>query len=107
MENDLEIFRCIDCKRLTSKYRKDYYMVNEYVWKKYGVEKNMLCIKCLEKRMKRKLKFEDLTLCPVNISNPYTRFIIKKYINDYENKVMKEITQANRIYLSSKILKTL
>ena len=60
-----------------------------------------------EKRMKRKLKFEDLTLCPVNISNPYTRFIIKKYINDYENKVMKEISQANRIYLNSKILKTL
>lgn len=82
-----ESFRCVDCSEYTFVNIIDYYMVHEEVWEKYGVGENMLCVRCLEKRMKRQLKFKDLTLCIVNIDNPYTRNIIKTYIREYEKKL--------------------
>lgn len=51
----------------------DYYMVNHKLWKKYGVGEDMLCIKCLEERMGRKLKKSDILVCPITrYYNPYT-----------------------------------
>jgi hypothetical protein len=69
-------------------------------------DKGFLCIPCLEKRLKRKLDFDDLTLCRNNIENTYTRKIIKKTISNYElnlRKGGKELASAS--FLTRKRIK--
>ena len=64
-----EINRCFcgDCGIFT--IDENYYMVHDSIWERYGNGKGMLCIKCLEKRMHRKLTRSDFTTCPFNL--PY------------------------------------
>lgn len=61
---------CEDCGRNTYEIG-EYYMVRNSVWDETGLKhgKGMLCIKDLEKRIGRKLNFEDFTLCRLNASN--------------------------------------
>jgi len=74
------IFLCVDCSIDTGLHGwgdKNYYMVTDDIWKKYGVGEQMLCIDCLEKRMGRKLTKDDFTLCQLNTQhNPYTKSIL-------------------------------
>lgn len=65
-----ETFSCAVCKKDTSLDIKDSYLVNNNVWKQYGVERGVLCLNCLEKRMKRKLVKGDFADYD-NRSNPY------------------------------------
>jgi len=59
-----EVNRCFcgDCGILT--LGKNYYIVHDTIWERYGNGKGMLCIKCLEKRMGRKLNNIDFVIRP-------------------------------------------
>lgn len=61
-------FKCIDCRVNTSKIG-EYYVVEDRVWEA-AIGKNdatgMLCIGCLEYRLKRQLTFSDFVSCPAN-----------------------------------------
>jgi hypothetical protein len=57
-------FLCIDCKKDTW---NEYYMLYSRVWKRANPSaKGMLCIRCVEKRLKRKLTPKDFTKFPIN-----------------------------------------
>ncbi len=59
-------FPCMGCKENTH-YIDEYYMVTKKVWTKAVPEiKGMLCIGCLEKRIKRKLTYKDFKNVPLN-----------------------------------------
>jgi hypothetical protein len=60
-------FACIDCDECTAHIR-EYYMVLDAVWKLAGMWDipGMLCIGCLEARIRRELAPEDFTECPLN-----------------------------------------
>lgn len=76
--NDAIILRfiCKDCGKNTIS-SSDYYMVNNNIWKKYGVD-GMLCLKCLERRIGRKLVFEDFTDCLLNRNNEFVKGLAKQ-----------------------------
>lgn len=61
---------CIDCGRSTYSI-KEYYMVHDWVWMSAGMspEGGMLCIRDLERRLRRKLTFRDFLWCPLNVRN--------------------------------------
>lgn len=72
-------FLCKDCGKDTSVDDKDYYMVTNEVWEKYGFgrKKGMLCMDCLEERMGRKLQKKDILICSVTTEwNYYTASIL-------------------------------
>lgn len=97
-KEDKKLFECKDCKKDTSIDAKDYYMVRANIWNKYGLggikevllsdgtigmeqtkPNGMLCIECLERRMKRKLRKSDILDCRLNtLINPYTISILNK-----------------------------
>jgi hypothetical protein len=61
-------FKCLDCKRDTKKI-KEYYMVHDRVWKQAVPKgRGMLCIKCLGRRLGRKLTKKDFQRLPINDS---------------------------------------
>jgi len=58
-------FLCLDCGKDT--FRNEYYMLRNPVWKKANPKiKGMLCIKCVEKRLGRKLTKKDFADVPLN-----------------------------------------
>lgn len=67
-------FTCFDCGKDTCNGH-DYYVVWDYLWKKFGVGDGMLCIQCFEKRIGRKLTKEDFVPCPVNVMNKFVQSI--------------------------------
>ena len=78
---------CVDCKKDTWANVKDYYMVEDKIWDKYGSGlRTMLCIQCLEKRIGHKLGIKEITFCPLNFDNPYTFKIIKKVISNVKKQ---------------------
>lgn len=62
-ENDF----CVDCS-IDTVLIGEYYMVHDHVWFESGMTKTsgMLCISCLEKRLRRKLTSEDFKDLPIN-----------------------------------------
>lgn len=58
-------WHCADCQIDTNAIA-EYYMVHDWLWDKYGVEHEMLCIACLEDRLGRELDKYDFTDCPLN-----------------------------------------
>ncbi len=87
---------CKDCEIDTSANPRDYYMVTCDVWNRYGLggsvevpggwehsgdPSGMLCMDCMERRLGRKLRRDDLMSALVNHINPYTRGVI---LNTYE-----------------------
>ncbi|PZR92286.1 MAG: hypothetical protein DI537_13960 [Stutzerimonas stutzeri] len=67
-------FACVDCTVNTSD-TNEYYMVTDEVWTGVGMEPEggMLCIGCLEKRLKRTLTPADFTGCPLNLDLSWTK----------------------------------
>ena len=82
-KKELKHWACKDCRKDTWVDLKDYYMVTDEIWNKYGIKekRGMLCVKCLEKRLGHKLGIKEITFCPLNLDNPYTYEIIKKVID--------------------------
>jgi hypothetical protein len=56
-------FRCVDCGKDTGGENGEYYMVRDDVWAASGLSPNggMLCLACLERRIKRPLTDKDFT----------------------------------------------
>jgi hypothetical protein len=65
-------FLCKDCGFDTHK-GNEYYMVQNAVWREAKGGRGLLCIQCLEKRLKRRLKPKDFTNAPINIIFPRSR----------------------------------
>ncbi|MBY3231831.1 hypothetical protein [Rhizobium laguerreae] len=64
----LAAFMCVDCSANTHEIN-EYYMVHDHVWEKEASmdkEGGMLCIGCLENRIKRQLTAADFTDYPIN-----------------------------------------
>ena len=70
-------FICIDCKKDTW---NEYYMIHTNTWKKaHPKSKGMLCIKCLENRLGRKLTSKDFNKVPLNlIKTKRTKILIDR-----------------------------
>ncbi len=72
---------CKDCGKDTYIDEKDYYMVTEKIWKKFGLNgRGMLCMNCMELRLGRKLIKTDLRKCDLNNWNYYTQKILNEGI---------------------------
>lgn len=57
-------FECMDCGKDTW---NEYYMIHSQTWKKANPKiKGKLCIKCLEKRLGRRLVKKDFTKVKIN-----------------------------------------
>lgn len=69
---------CDNCGKDCFKDPKDYYMVNDTVWLSVmPTKQGILCMDCLETKLGRKLKAEDIPNCPLNyLHNPYTNLIL-------------------------------
>ena len=59
---ELGAFDCVDCG-LNTLDKNEYYMVHDAIWDIFGAQDGMLCVGCLERRLKRKLKSSDFTDC--------------------------------------------
>ena len=72
MDEALQPFICVDCTANT--YHDDeYYMVHDHVWEEdasMAKDGGMLCIGCLESRIRRRLTADDFTNAPVNFIFP-------------------------------------
>ena len=68
---------CEDCESDSFKW----FMVQNEIWDKYGVDDRMLCLECLEKRVGRKMLFEDFTDCPLNNENEYIQSLKETILN--------------------------
>jgi len=68
--------KCLDCK--IDVYKTDgVYMLKDNIWNKvHNSSKGFLCIKCLEKRLKRKLTPIDFNNSYVNNKNYGTKSIL-------------------------------
>lgn len=70
---------CKGCGKDCSIDNKDYYMVTNEIWDKYGVGEGMLCMDCMEERIEHKLTKDDILPCPLTqIFNSYTKEILNK-----------------------------
>ena len=65
---------CLDCK-VDTLLIGEYYMVHDHVWFQTGLSKTdgMLCVGCLENRIKRLLSKKDFTNYPINTSYGFYR----------------------------------
>lgn len=71
MSSDDSQFLCVDCNEDTSSRTgiREYYMVSDSVWQQEArmpVHGGMLCIGCLETRIKRQLTPADFIDAPIN-----------------------------------------
>ena len=67
-EPDAHRFDCEDCD-VDTREIDEYYMVHDHVWKEAGMHpdiEGMLCIGCLEKRLRRLLRPIDFIDAPIN-----------------------------------------
>ena len=64
--------KCRDCEKDTMKGDENYYMVLFTLWDTYGVD-GMLCVRCLEERVGRKLTYYDFTNAPINRTNTFVQ----------------------------------
>jgi len=70
---------CKDCGKDCFVDNKDYYMVNNEIWKKHGVGTGVLCMDCMEERIGHKLTVNDILPCPLTESfNSYTKAILNR-----------------------------
>jgi len=63
---------CLDCEVHTGVIG-EYYMVNNDLWDTYVSESGMLCVRCLEDRIMRRLTPTDFSDVPINTITPYHR----------------------------------
>ena len=63
----LKRFQCMDCGISTFHDDKNYYMLNNDLWKSIVPNiDGMLCIHCVEERLGRKVKYDDFSDVPLN-----------------------------------------
>jgi hypothetical protein len=55
---------CEDCK--VRMFPRNWFMVHNHLWEKYGVGKKMVCMDCFQLRMGRELNGNDLMDCFLN-----------------------------------------
>jgi len=77
-------FLCLDCKIDTGKVN-EFYMLKDEIWFSiHNSKEGMLCIDCLEKRLKRKLVKTDFN----------DSFVNKQFPNkSYSNKLLERMKQ--------------
>ena len=70
---------CVDCS-VDVDYIQENYMVHDHVWQQAGMSPRggRLCVKCIERRLKRKLTRRDFLLCPLNIEPYFHKEIASK-----------------------------
>ena len=80
---------CMDCGFNTLINKIDYYMVHNKLWDDHVGHRaeGMLCLKCLEGRIKRKLVYSDFTTCPLNKQNPHVQYL--RHLDLYNSYVAK------------------
>jgi hypothetical protein len=91
-----ENLTCKDCGEWNA-MDEPMFMVNNDIWDEYGNEEDMICPGCLEKRMRRKLKKDDISDysdAPVNIENPYIQSLTESNIQRIVKIVLNE--EANK-----------
>lgn len=86
-------FDCLDCKRSVQEMKEYSYMVSNEVWNNANLNSNagVLCIKCLEKRLKRLLTSADFPKnLPINrdITQQSKRLISRIY--GYTDRISPE-----------------
>lgn len=59
-------FLCLDCKVDTGKIKEHYFIKTDLWLSVVGSKKGMLCIGCLQNRLKRPLVKADFTSCYIN-----------------------------------------
>jgi len=69
-EKYYRLFACIDCKKHTDN-DKDWYFLRNELWDSLGGGEGMLCIDCLEKRLKRKVTKSDFDDVAINQKNKF------------------------------------
>ena len=61
---------CVDCGMGTLSaepgVRTEFYMVKNKLWKRGGAKRGCLCVRCLERRLGRKLRAADFTRVMMN-----------------------------------------
>jgi hypothetical protein len=63
-----EKFICVDCKIDTNEI-SEYYMLHDHIWFAHTIDfngKGMLCIGCIERRLRRRLNHGDFTCAAIN-----------------------------------------
>jgi hypothetical protein len=65
MKHNTPMFNCYDCQVDTLEIQ-EYYTVKGGVWAAAGGGHGLLCIGCLENRLKRRLTKTDFSSTPVN-----------------------------------------
>jgi hypothetical protein len=61
-------YNCADCG-VHTRHAREYYMVENALWKAHGAGRRLLCIGCLEARMGRQLTRDDFKLCLLNLDD--------------------------------------
>lgn len=85
---------CVDCGINTIVIRESY-MVHDSVWKKAGMKKcgGKLCVKCIEKRLGRKLNCRDFFMIGLNLDAymyPHRASKrLRKRLHDYSSRRKK------------------
>lgn len=75
---NLHKYTCLDCHIDTRKNKKNIFMLKVALWKEFGVGNKSLFLGCFEKRLNRKIQYEDLTDCMMNKEvNPHTILLLK------------------------------
>ena len=59
----IEICTCDDCQEFKP---DDYYVIKDKIWNRIATENEKICISCLEKRLRRKIRKSDFSNAPVN-----------------------------------------
>ena len=84
-----KMYACADCGINTSD-NNNYYMIHNKLWEQYGAKQDILCFKCLEKRMGRKLKYTDFNDAPINNTCDYVLQLKKGFKNASNIKYRSE-----------------
>jgi len=78
----LKDWKCKQCDKDCFIDDKDYFMVTDELWAKYGVGLDMLCMDCMESRIGHKLTIDDIKFNELTEDmNPYTKAIIQAQNN--------------------------
>jgi hypothetical protein len=65
--------RCKKCRKACTVETGNYYMVRDAVWRRAKMGKGIVCLRCLEKALGRKLVQADFTECLLNHLNGHLR----------------------------------
>jgi hypothetical protein len=88
--------KCIDCGINTTTIG-EYYVVNDEVWTAAVCKPNqrgMLCIGCLEARLRRRLLPSDFVACPANFSNGKSPRLLSRLWGEQWRKASSRIERG-------------